>query len=54
MKFKKLAMYVAIAVAGMSQTPVYATNGMLLTGYGFRSQGMGGVGIAYGRDSLSV
>jgi long-chain fatty acid transport protein len=54
MKFKKLAIYVAIAVAGMSQTPVYATNGMLLTGYGFRSQGMGGVGIAYGRDSLSV
>jgi long-chain fatty acid transport protein len=54
MKYKKLAMGVAIAVAGMSQTPAYATNGMLMTGYGFRSIGMGGVGIAYGRDSLSV
>lgn len=54
MKYNKLAMGVAIAVAGMAQLPVYATNGMLLTGYGFRSQAMGGVGIAYGRDSLSV
>lgn len=54
MKYKKLAMGVAIAVASMSQAPVYATNGMLMTGYGFRSQAMGGVGIAYGRDSLSV
>ncbi len=54
MKYKKLALGVAIAVAGMSQAPVYATNGMLMTGYGFRAIGMGGVGIAYGRDSLSV
>ena len=54
MKLNKLAMSVAIAVAGVSQTPVYATNGMLLTGAGFRSQAMGGVGIAYGRDALSV
>ena len=54
MKYKKLVMYVAAAVAGMSQAPVHATNGMLMTGAGFRSQSMGGVGIAYGRDSLSV
>lgn len=54
MKFNKLAMSVAIAVAGMSHAPVYATNGMLMPGYGFRAIGMGGVGIAYGRDSLSV
>ncbi len=54
MKYNKLALGVALAVAGMAQTPVYATNGMLLTGYGFRAQAMGGVGIAYGRDSLSV
>jgi long-chain fatty acid transport protein len=54
MKYKKLTMSVAVAVAGLSQAPVYATNGMLLTGYGFRSQAMGGVGIAYGRDALSV
>lgn len=32
----------------------YATNGYFLTGSGYRSQSMGGVGIAYGRDSLSV
>lgn len=54
MKYKKLALSVAIAVAGMSQAPVHATNGMLMPGYGFRAMGMGGVGIAYGRDSLSV
>lgn len=54
MKYKKLAMSVAIAVAGMAQAPVYATNGMMMPGYGFRAIGMGGVGIAYGRDSLSV
>lgn len=35
-------------------TPVLATNGYFLPGSGFRSQGMGGVGIAYGRDSLSA
>lgn len=54
MKHKKLAMCVAIAVAGMSQAPVYATNGMMMIGAGFRSHGMGGVGIAYGRDAVSV
>lgn len=54
MKLNKLALGVAIAVAAMVQSPAYATNGMLMTGYGFRSQAMGGVGIAYGRDSLSV
>ena len=54
MEYKKIAACVALALAGLSQTPVYATNGMLLTGYGFRAQAMGGVGIAYGRDSLSV
>ena len=54
MKYKKLAMGVAMAVAGMAQGPAYATNGMLMTGYGFRAIGMGGVGIPYGRDSLSV
>lgn len=54
MKFNKLAMAVAVAVAGLSQAPAYATNGMVLTGSGFRSQAMGGVGIAYGRDAISV
>ena len=32
----------------------HATNGYFLPGYGFRSQGMGGVGYAYGTDSISI
>ncbi|NDP47070.1 MAG: outer membrane beta-barrel protein [Sulfuriferula multivorans] len=45
----------ALAVAlALVQTPALATNGYFLPGAGFRSQGMGGVGIAYGRDSLSI
>ncbi len=54
MKYKNLTLRVAFAVAAFVQLPAYATNGYFLPGYGFRSQGMGGVGIAYGRDSLST
>lgn len=50
LKFKTLAGAVALALAGNA----WATNGYFLPGFGFRSQGMGGVGIAYGRDSLST
>lgn len=50
MKLKVLVGAVALATAGST----WATNGYFLTGSGFRSQGMGGVGIAYGRDSLST
>lgn len=50
MKLKVLAGAMALATAGSA----WATNGYFLPGYGFRSQGMGGVGIAYGRDSLST
>lgn len=46
--------YAALAAACMAIFPAYATNGYFLPGNGFRSQGMGGVGIAYGRDSLSI
>jgi long-chain fatty acid transport protein len=42
------------AVACLTGFPAIATNGYFLPGFGFRSQGMGGVGIAFGRDSLSV
>lgn len=45
----------AVLVAACAATlPVHATNGYFLPGFGIRSQGMGGVGIAYGRDSLST
>ena len=44
----------ALLAACMAAFPAYATNGYFLPGFGIRSQGMGGVGIAYGRDSLST
>lgn len=44
----------ALVMACMAAFPAYATNGYFLPGFGIRSQGMGGVGIAYGRDSLST
>ncbi len=43
-----------LASAVLMATNASATNGYFLPGSGFRAQGMGGVGIAYGRDSLSV
>jgi long-chain fatty acid transport protein len=46
--------HAALAVACMAAFPVHATNGYFLPGFGIRSQGMGGVGIAFGRDSLST
>ncbi|MDA8127827.1 MAG: outer membrane protein transport protein [Betaproteobacteria bacterium] len=46
--------HAALAAACASAFPAYATNGYFLPGFGIRSEGMGGVGIAYGRDSLST
>ena len=46
--------HAALAAACMAAFPVHATNGYFLPGFGIRSQGMGGVGIAYGRDALST
>ncbi|MHB1084286.1 MAG: outer membrane protein transport protein [Thiobacillus sp.] len=46
--------YAALVAACMAALPAQATNGYFLPGFGTRSQGMGGVGIAYGRDSLST
>ncbi|HQS99153.1 MAG: hypothetical protein B7Y26_11690 [Hydrogenophilales bacterium 16-64-46] len=46
--------HAALAAACLAAFPVHATNGYFLPGFGVRSQGMGGVGIAYGRDSLST
>lgn len=48
--FKLGALAVSLMLAnGAAQ----ATNGLLMPGYGNRAIGMGGVGIAYGRDALS-
>jgi long-chain fatty acid transport protein len=44
----------ALVAACITALPANATNGYFLPGFGTRSQGMGGVGIAYGRDSLST
>ncbi|MEW5873498.1 MAG: outer membrane protein transport protein [Chloroflexota bacterium] len=46
--------HAALVAVCMTAFPAYATNGYFLPGFGIRSQGMGGVGIAYGRDSLST
>ena len=46
--------HAALVAACVAAFPAHATNGYFLPGYGIRSQGMGGVGIAYGRDSLST
>jgi long-chain fatty acid transport protein len=44
----------AVIAATLTPAVANATNGLFLPGFGMRSQGMGGVGIAYGRDALSV
>lgn len=46
--------HAALVAACAAAFPAHATNGYFLPGFGTRSQGMGGVGIAYGRDSLST
>lgn len=46
--------HAALVAACMVTVSAHATNGYFLPGFGIRSQGMGGVGIAYGRDSLST
>lgn len=49
--FALTALTISLALA---HPPALATNGYFMPGYGFRSMGMGGVGIAYGTDSLSI
>ncbi len=51
MNLKKIA--ALLAVAGLS-TSAFATNGYFSHGYGIKSKGMAGVGIAYGQDSLAA
>jgi len=51
MNLKKIA--ALLAVAGLS-TSAFATNGYFSHGYGIKSKGMAGVGIAYGQDTLAA
>jgi len=54
MKKNQFALGALAAALLLAQTPALATNGYFMPGYGYRAMGMGGVGIAYGVDSLSV
>lgn len=45
--------HAALVAACAAAFPAQATNGLFMPGFGNRAIGMGGVGIAYGRDSLS-
>lgn len=51
MHIKKIA--ALLAVAGLS-TSAFATNGYFSHGYGIKSKGMAGVGVAYGQDTLAA
>ena len=53
-KRKQFALGALAAALVLAQTPAWATNGYFMPGYGYRAMGMGGVGIAYGVDSLSI
>ena len=55
MKKNQFALGALAAALALAHAPAaLATNGYFMPGYGFRAMGMGGVGIAYGVDSLSV
>ena len=49
---KALALALAVGIALPSS--VFATNGYFLIGFGAKSRGMGGVGVAYGQDGLAA
>jgi long-chain fatty acid transport protein len=50
--FEKRALALALALAVSS--PVYATNGMFMIGYGVKSVGMGGVAMAFPQDVFAA
>lgn len=45
--------YAALAAVCLTTMPTYATNGSFMPGFGVKSLGMGGVGIAMQEDALS-
>ena len=53
MKHSAFRLAALTAALILTYEPAQATNGPLMPGFGYRAVGMGGVGIAYGRDSLS-
>lgn len=51
-RYKSKVLMLAVLAAGFGM-PAHATNGYFLPGFGIRSLGMGGVGMALGGDALS-
>ncbi|OYY93378.1 MAG: hypothetical protein B7Y41_11415 [Hydrogenophilales bacterium 28-61-23] len=54
MKRIKFPLVILAAAMGMVSLSAQATNGYFLPGFGIRSMGMGGVGIAFGEDAISA
>ena len=54
MKIRKVLVSSVILTLLATPAVSYATNGMLLIGFGAKSRAMGGVGVAYAQDSLSI
>ena len=52
--FKRIILSVGLLSLSAIPVSVYATNGYFLIGYGAKSRGMGGVGVAYGQDGLAA
>jgi long-chain fatty acid transport protein len=50
---RKTQLLLALAAIGLAGS-AFATNGYFSHGYGMKSKGMGGVGIAYGQDALAA
>ena len=51
---KKRLLLTAVALSIAAPTSVFATNGYFLIGFGAKSRGMGGVGVAYGQDGMAA
>ncbi|KAF0098214.1 MAG: hypothetical protein FD187_2864 [bacterium] len=49
---RRTPLIVALAAIGFAGS-AFATTGHFSHGYGIKSKGMGGVGIAYGQDALA-
>jgi len=52
--FSRRNLAAAIAICLAAPTASYATNGYFLIGFGAKSRGMGGAGVAYGTDALAA